>query len=235
MDARDSRSTVYRAVPEKEQRPEGVSQSAPAGELRAVDDPGLLIYERVLPALAASVARIRREMIETLARHDLAADRRDDIAAVVSEAATNTVLHAYRDSAPGPLYAAATLGGDSLIVWISDFGRGMLPRDDSPGSGLGVTLMIRLCDQLQISVNGNGGGTCVTAAFAPILRAAAHATDRGHTPTPGSGRREILVDYLHALRAANTALRQDTNAVLAQADLAVARARRLRHQRGRHL
>jgi hypothetical protein len=109
----------------------------------------------------------------------------------------------------------------------------MLPRGDSPGLGFGVTLMTRLCAHLRISTQANGVGTCVTAVFARITRAAAHLTDRADTPTPGSGRREMLVDYLQALRAANAALRQDTDAVLAQADLAVARARRLRHQRTR--
>jgi serine/threonine-protein kinase RsbW len=222
-------------VPE-EQRREGVLRGAHAGRLGgAVDDPGLLIYERVLPALAGSVARIRRELIETLARHDLAADRGADIAAVVSEAATNAVLHAYRDPIPGPLYAAAALGGDSLTVWISDFGRGMLPRGDSPGLGFGVTLMTRLCDQLQISTHANGVGTCVAAVFARITRAAAQPIDRRDTAAPGSGRREMLLDYLQALRAANTALREDTDAVLAQADLAVARARRLRRQSAQRL
>jgi hypothetical protein len=109
-----------RGVPEEQQR-EGALQGGHAGEFRgAVDDPGLLIYERALPALAGSVARIRRELIETLARHDLAADRRADVAAVVREAATNAVLHAYGDPTPGPLYAAAAVGGDSLTVWISD-------------------------------------------------------------------------------------------------------------------
>jgi serine/threonine-protein kinase RsbW/stage II sporulation protein AB (anti-sigma F factor) len=218
-------------VPKEEQLREGVSESPRAGELLPVDDPGLLIYERVLPALAASVARIRRELIETLARHDLAADRHPDIAVVVTEAASNAVVHAYRDSAPGPLYAAATLGGDSLTAWIFDFGRGMLPRGDSPGLGLGVTLMTRLCDRLQISPHADGGGTCVTAMFARPTRAGAHHAERRDTLTPGSGRREMLLDYLHAVRAANAAIRHDTDAVLAQADLAVARARRLRHQR----
>jgi hypothetical protein len=87
-------------MPEEKQPREGVLQRAHAGELQAVDDPGLLIYERVLPALAGSAARIRRELIETLARHNLATDRRADIAAVVSEAANNAILHAYRDPAP---------------------------------------------------------------------------------------------------------------------------------------
>src|SRR3954454_326553 len=107
-------------VLEGEQR-DCVSPSGLVGEARrAVDDPGLLIYERVLPALASSVGRIRRELAETLLLHELAPGRRADIALVVSEAATNAVLHASRDAAPGPLYAAATLGADSLIVCISD-------------------------------------------------------------------------------------------------------------------
>ena len=81
-----------------------------------------MIYERVLPALAGSVTRIRSELMQTLALHELAADRRADIALVVSEATTNAVLHAYGDTTPGPLYVAATLGGESLTVWICDFG-----------------------------------------------------------------------------------------------------------------
>jgi serine/threonine-protein kinase RsbW len=197
----------------------------------AIDDPGLLIYERVLPALAGSVARIRSELMQTLALHDLAADRRADIALVVSEATTNAVLHAYGDTTPGPLYVAATLGGESLTVWICDIGSGMRPRRDSPGLGLGLGLGVitQLCDEVLISSDANAG-TSVTATFARVARIAAPGA-RHRTPTPGSARREILLDYLRALRAANTALRQDTDAVLAQADLAVARARRLRHQR----
>ena len=198
----------------------------------AIDDPGLQIYERVLPALAGTATQIRSELMQTLAQHECAADRRADIALVISEAATNAVLHAYRDTTPGPLYVAATLGGQSLTVWICDIGSGMLPGRDSPGLGLGLGLITQLCDEVQISSDANAG-TCVTATFEHVAhRAALRGPHR--TPTPGSARREMLVDYLHALRAAHTALQQDTDAVLAQADLAVARARSLRHQRAHH-
>jgi hypothetical protein len=92
--------------------------------------------------------------------------------------------------------------------------------------------MARLSDHLQIAPEANAPGTCVTATFAAIRRAAApHPRRPPHAPTPGSERREILLDYLHAVRVANTALREDTDAVLAQADLAVARAHRQRQQR----
>jgi serine/threonine-protein kinase RsbW len=197
----------------------------------AVDDPGLLIYERVLPAVAKSVGRIRGELVDRLALHELAGDRRADMALVVTEAATNAVLHAYRHTTPGPLYVAATLDRDCITLGVSDFGCGMVPRADSPGLGFGVALMTQLSDHLQISSNADGGGTCVTATFARLTPTAARPADHRHAPTPSSGRREILLEYLHALRAANVALREDTDAVLAQADLAVARARRQRHER----
>lgn len=202
-------------------------------ELRdRVDDPGLLIYERVLPAIPASVGRVRSELLESLTWHQLAADRHADIALMVSEAATNAVLHAYLDTGPGPLYVAATLGGDALTVCISDFGRGMRPRRDSPGLGLGVMLMDQLCDDLEFASDPAAAGTCVTATFARMAHAAERRpAESRHRQPPGRGRREILVDYLQALRATNTALRQDTDAVLAEADLAVARSRRRRQQR----
>jgi len=212
-----------------------MSPSGLAGEARrAIDDPGLLIYERVLPAIASSVGRIRRELAETLARHNLAAERRADIALVVSEAATNAVLHAYRDDAPGPLYAAASLRADSLIIWISDFGCGMLPDPVNAGLGMGLGLMDQLSDHLRIAPEANAPGTCVTATFVAIRRPAAPPARRPHAPAPASERREMLLEYLHALRAGNAALREETDAVLAQADLAVARARRQLHLRKQH-
>src|SRR4051794_32562438 len=222
------------AVPEGEHTNAVSPSGLVAGARGAVDDPGLLIYERVLPALVSSVGRIRRELVETLVLHGLAADRRADIALVVSEAATNAVLHAYRDTASGPLYAAGTLGADSLIVCISDFGCGMLPDPDKAGLGLGLGLMDQLSDHLQIAPEANAPGTCVTATFAAIRRAGAPRPRRPHASTPGSERREILLEYLHALRATNSALREESEAVLAQADLAVARARRQLHERRHH-
>ena len=206
-----------------------------AGEVEGtLDDPGLLIYERVLPGLPSSVATIRREFMDALGGYDLTADRRADIALVVTEAATNAVVHGYRDTVPpGPLYAAAAVGTESLTVWVSDFGCGMQPHPDGSGLGLGMPLMGRLCDHVQITSDPDPPGTCVTATFV-CRRPGRGRTHAPHTPTLASGRREILIDYLHALRVANSALREDTYALLGQAELAVARARRQRHQRAQH-
>ena len=80
-----------------------ISGAAASGARPAAE---VLIYERILPAVPATVARIRR-VDDVLACLDVATGRRDDIALVVTEAATNAVLHGYVDVDAGPLYAAA--------------------------------------------------------------------------------------------------------------------------------
>ena len=48
---------------------------------------------------------------------------------------------------------------------VTDEGRGMLPRTDSPGLGLGLGLIARLTDELEISSPG-GRGTEICVSFA---------------------------------------------------------------------
>src|SRR5690348_15753063 len=111
---------------------------------------GLPVHERLLPAVPGSIARTCSDLAEALARQGLAAGRRDDIRLVVTEAATNAVWHAYRDSDPGPLYVVARLVDRALIVTVVDRDRWMLPRADGPGLGLGLSLMSWLSDDLSI-------------------------------------------------------------------------------------
>ena len=70
----------------------------------------------------------------------------------VSEACTNVVLHAYRDRPPGRLRIAAALEDEELAVVVSDDGGGVRPRTDSPGLGLGLSLMAAVAHDLQITV-----------------------------------------------------------------------------------
>ena len=58
----------------------------------------------------------------------------------VSEAVTNAVVHAYVDApAPGEVEVFAKRDpDDGLEVHVSDEGRGMMPRRDSPGIGVGL-------------------------------------------------------------------------------------------------
>ena len=87
------------------------------------------------------------------------------IAVCVSEAMTNVVVHAYRHlDRPGRVDVEAVLEGDVLCVRIRDRGRGLEPRLDSPGLGLGIPLMAQLSAGLEI-LAGEDGGTDVTMRF----------------------------------------------------------------------
>jgi len=70
---------------------------------------------------------------------------RVDIALAVGEACSNVVMHAYVGApAPGSLTVEASHPSCELVVAVRDEGRGMLPRPDSPGLGLGLSIMGRL-------------------------------------------------------------------------------------------
>jgi serine/threonine-protein kinase RsbW len=117
------------------------------------------------PAHAGQVPTIRRAVagvasgcgadLETLTRIGLA----------VTEAATNVVLHAYRRSQESErIYVRAHADGACLRVSIRDNGVGMGPRADSPGLGLGLSLMAHEAESCEIRA-ASGGGTEVLLRF----------------------------------------------------------------------
>lgn len=77
----------------------------------------------------------------------------DDVGLAVNEALTNAVLHAYADRpVPGEMTVDAAGHACSLDVLVSDDGVGMVPRSvDSPGMGLGLRLMTRMSQQVEIA------------------------------------------------------------------------------------
>ena len=80
-----------------------------------------------------------------------------DIGLVVSEGVTNAVHHAYVDADPGEVRVGVELRGEELEVVIEDDGRGMIPRPDSPGLGLGLPLIATLCDRFDAQTSPGGG------------------------------------------------------------------------------
>jgi anti-sigma regulatory factor (Ser/Thr protein kinase) len=87
------------------------------------------------------------------------------IAVCVSEAMTNVVVHAYRhEGRPGQVELEAQLDGDSLWVRVRDQGRGLEPRIDSPGLGLGLPLISQMSASSEI-VSPEHGGTEVVMRF----------------------------------------------------------------------
>src|SRR5688572_18341198 len=124
----------------------------------------LCVYEAILPALPMSVGCVRRGLDAALVGLDVAEDRRGDIALVVTEAATNVVLHAYGGD-EGPLYVAASVVDRSVVVTVSDCGHGMGETTEHRGLGAGLSLMGRLADAIRIAGQSPGGGTRITTVF----------------------------------------------------------------------
>lgn len=75
-----------------------------------------------------------------------------DVKLAVTEACTNVVVHAYPDG-PGPMSVSADLQAGALTVVVSDEGRGILPRPDSPGLGLGLPLIATLASSLELGTD----------------------------------------------------------------------------------
>jgi serine/threonine-protein kinase RsbW len=80
---------------------------------------------------------LRRAVAELAAHAGATEDLADAVRLAVSEAVTNVVLHAYRDSS-GSVHVSADLAGSELWVLIADDGCGLRPVADSPGLGMGL-------------------------------------------------------------------------------------------------
>jgi serine/threonine-protein kinase RsbW len=103
-----------------------------------------------LPARAENIAIVRHAFGALGDVYALDAQILSDIRLAVTEACTNVVVHAYPDGEEGPMEVLATLLGDELIVVVRDEGRGIGPRPDSPGLGLGLPLIASLAESLQL-------------------------------------------------------------------------------------
>jgi serine/threonine-protein kinase RsbW len=122
--------------------------------------PRAAVLDAVYPALPPRVAEIRRDVHDaaTCAGADELALLRINLA--VSEAATNAVLHAYRDrSRAGDVRVHVRQADEFLDVSICDDGVGMSPRVDSPGMGLGMSLIAQETQSFEVQTSARGGTT----------------------------------------------------------------------------
>jgi serine/threonine-protein kinase RsbW len=103
-----------------------------------------------LPARAENIAIVRHAFGALGDVYAFDAQILSDIRLAVTEACTNVVVHAYPDGAEGPMEVLATLLGDELTVIVRDEGRGIGPRPDSPGLGLGLPLIASLTESVEL-------------------------------------------------------------------------------------
>ena len=107
----------------------------------------------MLPARAENVAVVRHAFGGLGDVLEVGDQTLSDIKLAVTEACTNVVIHAYDIDAPGSLEVDATIDDSHLTVVIRDNGRGIVPRPDSPGLGLGLPLIATLAESLELGTD----------------------------------------------------------------------------------
>ena len=120
-------------------------------------------FEATFPSTPPGVGAMRREVAAFAAAAGMDAEGVASVRLAVSEAATNAVVHAYRER-DGELQVRAFVRGDELVIIVCDAGVGLAPRPDSPGLGLGMPLMATVTTRFQVVSKGKG--TEVHMAFA---------------------------------------------------------------------
>ena len=125
-----------------------------------------------LPSLSVNEGAARAAVAAFCAQLDPTAADIADIKCAVSEAVTNCIVHAYRDSV-GVIYITVRLCEGKLVkIEIKDKGCGIedverarqpLYTTDSAGerSGMGFTVMESFCDKVRV-ISGCKKGTTVT-------------------------------------------------------------------------
>jgi anti-sigma regulatory factor (Ser/Thr protein kinase)/PAS domain-containing protein len=124
-----------------------------------------LAWQLELPAEPRSIADIRNGVTEFAVGQGAEPSVVGDIALAVTEAATNAVLHAFIDRPAGRIDTVARAGDGVIVVQVMDDGRGMRPRSDSPGLGLGLPTIGQLTKSCDIRERPGGQGTEVRMTF----------------------------------------------------------------------
>jgi serine/threonine-protein kinase RsbW len=115
------------------------------------------------PAVPASVPVARMVLADFAAAAGADSEQIDAIRLAASEALTNVVLHAY-EGAAGPIHISAARTSEELWILIADDGDGLRVRTDSPGLGVGLSVIAHLSDDFSL-VNRSCGGTEVRMRF----------------------------------------------------------------------
>ncbi len=122
-------------------------------------------WEHHAAALAPNVRVMRAGVVAFAAEHGASLHAQTDIALAVSEALTNSVVHAFIRQPVGTIGIVAEAAVDVLHVRVSDDGSGMCPRSDSPGMGLGLNLIARLASSREVGRGPAGRGTEMRLSF----------------------------------------------------------------------
>ncbi len=110
--------------------------------------------ELALPARAENIAIVRHALGGLGEAYGVPEPKLSDIRLAVTEACANVVVHAYPNEHGGPMEVLTNMRDGELTVRVRDWGRGIGPRPDSPGLGLGLPLIAALAETVQLEHGG---------------------------------------------------------------------------------
>jgi anti-sigma regulatory factor (Ser/Thr protein kinase) len=111
------------------------------------------------------VGVLRRQVASFAAAAGMPADDVAEVRIALSEALRNAAMHAYRDrDFDGDVSVDAEIADGELLISVRDYGIGISPHADSPGSGDGLTIIAQSCKRHRIR-RCDGGGTEVRLCF----------------------------------------------------------------------
>jgi anti-sigma regulatory factor (Ser/Thr protein kinase) len=110
-----------------------------------------------LPVDPSTVRTGRHRASDFAREHGASVRRAADVGLAVSEALTNAVLHSGTSAQQNGIVLELACEGPELVVAVRDHGRGLRPRPDSPGMGLGLPIIASLADRVQIRRPRDGG------------------------------------------------------------------------------
>jgi len=112
-----------------------------------------------LPAEATSIKKARDALSELAERSGAPAR---DVKLAVSEAVSNAVIHGYRDGKEGTIRVRGRVERDRLVIEVVDQGGGMRPNLDSPGLGVGISVITSLASDVRFDSSDVGVTVAMT-------------------------------------------------------------------------
>jgi serine/threonine-protein kinase RsbW len=106
--------------------------------------------ELALPARAENIAIVRHALGGFAEAFAVSEAKLADIRLAVTEACANVVVHAYPNGEEGAMEVLASMEEGGMVVRVRDWGQGIRPRPDSPGLGLGLSLIAALAETVQL-------------------------------------------------------------------------------------
>jgi serine/threonine-protein kinase RsbW len=120
------------------------------------------------PAIPASVPLVRDLVVQTCRSLGVGQGVLDDVALAVTEACSNSALHAY-SGRHGFVRVSVTVRPDEVAIVVEDDGHGVeLPSEAGSGAGLGLGIIGAVADAADLGPAHAGAGTSVRMAFARV-------------------------------------------------------------------